>query len=125
MSQGQMGKDGTHELGTMDFAAGTTNNFKSGQNTHTKSINAEAGSVTNIGGRMMNLYEAPQLVNLKVLDLQSLQFVDKPFAYKPQNPNKLHVLDPKASGSFVSLPGYCEGAGCKLMNLNEIPYFLN
>ena len=49
-------------------------------------INAKAGSVTNIG--MMNLYEAPQLVNLKVLDLQSLQFVDKPFAYKPQNPNK-------------------------------------
>ena len=81
-----MGQDGTLELGDMDFAAGTTNNFKSGQNTHSKKINEKKGSVTNFG--LMNLYEAPQLVNLKVLDLQSLQFVDKPFAYKPQNPNK-------------------------------------
>ncbi len=110
----------------MDFAAGTNNNFNgAGRNTHTKKINAKAGSNTNFSLMNMAYTPQPQLVNLKVLDLQSLQFVDAPFKYTPEDPNKQYIMDPNSNQNFVKLPGFCDGAGCQLMNLNQNAFFLN
>ena len=130
-AEDKQGGQGTLELGDMDFKAGTQNNFKGdGRNVHAHKINAESGSNTNF-----------KLVNLKVLDLQSLQFVDQPFALDLQNlgspfvdrPFNYHAQDPRRQlnynpndpRAFVSLPGYCSGQGCQLMNLNQGALYLN
>ena len=65
---------------------------------------------------------AGTLVNLKVLNLQNLQFMDSNsnspftdavFSYKAEDPNKVYTLDPNSNQPFVRLPGYCEGQGCQ------------
>ena len=66
-------------------------------------VQANAGSTVNFS-----------LMNLKVLDLQSLQFVDTPFAYQAEDPTRQIVMDPNSKNPFVKLPGYCEGDGCQL-----------
>ena len=61
---------------------------------------------------------AGTLMNLKVLNLQNLQFIDPnipspftdaKFSYQPEDPNKVYILDPNSKENFVHLPGYCEG----------------
>ena len=81
---------------------------------------------------------AGTLVNLKVLNLQNLQFMDSNspfgdsnspftdavFSYKAEDPNKVYTLDPNSNQNFVHLPGYCEGQGCQLVNLKANLLFL-
>ena len=78
--------------------------------------------VPNMSERSRMCAAAGTLVNLKVLNLQNLQFIDPNsnspftdavFSYKPEDPNKVYILDPNSNQPFVRLPGYCEGQGCQ------------
>ena len=86
-------------------------------------MHAAAGSTVNFG--LMNLNDVRaqinngniQLVNLNNLNLQNLQFQDVSFGYQAEDPTKQKIYNPNDPRPFISLPGYCAGQGCQLMNL--------